>query len=189
VRWGKPGERRLVRVYSNCSAVELFLNGGSAGVKERDPQDFPAAGLRWNLPFREGENELRAVGRAANGNMEDRIRFTYQTQEWSAAARLTLAVAQRSADRTTVEATMLDTSGVCCLDSRAVVSFSLAGDGRLEDNRGTPTGSRVVQMYNGRVQITLTHSGAVVAGVHSAGVEPAFLHLPATRARGSEGRK
>ncbi|MGA8110856.1 MAG: glycoside hydrolase family 2 TIM barrel-domain containing protein [Acidobacteriaceae bacterium] len=175
VRWGKPGERRLVRVYSNCSAVELFLNGASVGGKKRDPQNFPAAGLRWSLPFREGENELRAL--AGNGSVEDRIRFTYQTQEWSAPARLRLAVAQQGAGKSTVEATMLDASGVRCLDSRALVYFSLAGDGRLEDNLGTPTGSRVVEMYNGRVQIGLTHAGPVVAGVHAAGVEPAFLHV------------
>jgi len=180
VRWGKPGQRRLVRVYSNCSAVELFLNGDSAGVKKRDPRDFPAAGLRWSLPFREGENELRAVAHGTNGLVEDRIRFTYQTQEWSAPARLTLAVVQQQPGKTTVEAYLLDAAGVRCLDSRAVVSFSLAGDGRLEDNLGTPTGSRVVEMYNGRVQITLTHAGPVVAGVQAAGVQPAFLPIPAT---------
>ncbi|HEX4037675.1 MAG TPA: glycoside hydrolase family 2 TIM barrel-domain containing protein [Acidobacteriaceae bacterium] len=180
VRWGKPGERRRVRVYSNCSAVELFLNGDSAGVKKRDPQDFPAAGLRWSLPFREGENELRAVARGRNGNVEDRIRFRYQTRQWSAPVRLMLAVAQQEAGKTTVEAQLVDAAGVRCLDSRALVSFSLAGDGRLEDNLGTPTGSRVVEMYNGRVQISLTHAGPVVAGVHSAGVEAAFLHIPAS---------
>jgi beta-galactosidase len=180
VRWGKPGERRLVRVYSNCRAVELFLNGDSAGVKKRDSRDFPAAGLRWRLPFREGENELRAITRGTNGGLEDRIRFTYQTQEWSAPARLTLAVAGQDERKTTVEAHMLDASGVRCLDSRALVYFSLAGDGRLEDNLGTPTGSRVVEMYNGRVQISLTHAGPVVAGVHAAGVDAAFLPIPAS---------
>lgn len=175
IRWGKPGQPRLVRVYSNCSAVELFLNGTSMGVKKRNSRDFPAAGLRWNVPFREGENEIRAV--AADGNTEDRIRFSYQIQEWSAPARLKLALARQGAAKATVEATILDTAGVRCLDSRALVHFSLAGDGRLEDNLGTPTGSRVVEMCNGRVQISLTHVGPVVAGVHSDGVQPDFLHL------------
>ena len=36
-----------------------------------------------------------------------------------------------------------------------VVRFSLAGGGVLIDNQGTSTGSRVVQLYNGRAQISI----------------------------------
>ena len=52
VRWGAAGEKRMVHVYSNCESVELFLNGQSLGVKKRDSQDFPAAGLRWQVVAR-----------------------------------------------------------------------------------------------------------------------------------------
>jgi beta-galactosidase len=52
----------MVKVYSNCQQVELFVNGQSAGVRQRDSQNFPAAGLRWLTPLREGKNTLRAVG-------------------------------------------------------------------------------------------------------------------------------
>ena len=48
IRWGKFGELRAVHVYSNCDRAELFLNGKSLGTKQRDSQDFPAAGLRWH---------------------------------------------------------------------------------------------------------------------------------------------
>jgi beta-galactosidase len=177
VRWGKATQRRLVRVYSNCSRVELFLNGLSAGVKDRDSHDFPAAGLRWNLSFREGENDLRAVAHGKSGDTEDSLRFVYQTRPWSAPARLAMSVKSKTAGAVTVEALLLDAAGVRCLDSRALVSFSLAGNGRLQDNLGTPSGSRVVEMYNGRAQIGLTHTGEVIAGVHSEGVEPAFLRI------------
>jgi beta-galactosidase len=43
VRWGRPGQLREVKVYSNCERAELFLNGKSLGSKLRDSQDFPAA--------------------------------------------------------------------------------------------------------------------------------------------------
>ena len=56
VRWGERDEAKLVKVYSNCPQVELFVNGESAGVRQRDAQNFPAAGLRWLVKFKEGEN-------------------------------------------------------------------------------------------------------------------------------------
>jgi len=72
VRWGEPDEEKLVKVYSNCAEVELFVNGRSSGIKKRNSQDFPAAGLRWLVKFREGENVLRAVG---TNEISDEIRF------------------------------------------------------------------------------------------------------------------
>jgi len=35
-RWGKTDEAKLVKVFSNCRTVELFVNGTSAGVKQRN---------------------------------------------------------------------------------------------------------------------------------------------------------
>jgi len=46
-------------IYSNCAQVELFVNGVSAGTRTRNSQDFPAAGLRWLVTLREGENVIR----------------------------------------------------------------------------------------------------------------------------------
>ena len=175
VRWGNIGQERMVRVYSNCSTVELFLNGSSMGIKKRNAQDFPAAGLRWNIPFRDGKNELRARAQEKSKQLTDAITFTYQTRKWEAPARLALALKHSSGNIATVEATMLDAAGVRCLDSRAVVRFSLAGDGKLMDNLGTPGGSRVVQLYNGRAEISLQRNGAVAISVTSKGVETGQL--------------
>ena len=61
VRWGEDGEEKEVLVYSNCQAVELFLNGESLGVRKRNSQDFPAAGLRWNVKFEKGEIRSRQL--------------------------------------------------------------------------------------------------------------------------------
>jgi beta-galactosidase len=177
IRWGNAGQKRTVRVYSNCAAVELFLNGISVGTKKRDPQDFPAAGLRWELAFAAGKNELRAVAHHDGQVLEDHVSFAYQTEAWGKPSKLHLAEVYGS--HATIEATLHDDQGVQCLDSRLTVRFSLAGDGRLHDNLGTPTGSRVVQLYNGRARISLTHADSVVAAVHAPGVEPAFLNLPA----------
>ena len=55
VRWGAEGEPRIVKVYSNCPTAELFVNGESAGQRQRNSQDFPAAGLRWMVKFAAGQ--------------------------------------------------------------------------------------------------------------------------------------
>ncbi len=185
VRWGKPGQQRLVRVYSNCPEVELFLNGVSAGIRKRDPQDFPAAGLRWDLAFKPGHNDLHAVAHKDGKQLTDQVQFLYQTEPWSSPHHFQLSLDHSTPESTTVLATLHDANGIRCLDSRAVVSFSLAGDGRLHDNLGTPTGSRVVQLANGRAAISLTHAADVVVGVQSVGVKPAFLPLPKNPLKGT----
>jgi beta-galactosidase len=62
-------------------------------------------------------------------------------------------VTARDSKKVTLQACLLDANGVRCLDARNVVRFGLTGDGRLLDNLGTSTGSRVVQLFNGVAQI------------------------------------
>jgi beta-galactosidase len=178
VRWGRSDQQRLVRVYSNCETVELFLNGKSCGTKQRNAQDFPCAGLRWSLPFMPGGNLLRAVGRHGTRQVEDEIRFEYQTAAWGAPARLQLALKERFADRVMVEVALTDAQGVLCLDARNRVRFAIAGAGRLDDNLGTATGSRVIELYNGKAQIAvIPGSEASVISVRTDGLPEAFLRV------------
>jgi len=167
VRWGEPDEEKLVKVYSNCAEVELFVNGRSSGIKKRNSQDFPAAGLRWLVKFREGENVLRAVGEDL---IADEIKFRYQTQKWDKPARLLLRETANG-----VEVKLVDAKGVQCLDARNFVRFALAGDGELIDNLGTSITSRKVQLYNGRAQIDIKSKGRWVVSVSSEGLPTEFL--------------
>ena len=50
-----------MKVYSNCTAAELFVNGESVGERKRNSQDFPASGLRWMVTFKPGKNHLRVL--------------------------------------------------------------------------------------------------------------------------------
>ena len=144
-------------------------------------QNFPAAGLRWELPFRSGENRLKVVAHAAGGTqIVDEISFIYKEQPWGAPAAFAMEVIERSARKATVEARLHDQAGLLCLDARNVVRFTLAGTGSLIDNQGTSTGSRVVQLYNGRVQISVANWGATtVVGLHADGVPSASCPLGA----------
>ena len=51
---GQEGQTRAVAVANNCETVELFLNGASCGVRERQN---PAC---WNVPYQPGT--LVAIG-------------------------------------------------------------------------------------------------------------------------------
>jgi beta-galactosidase len=180
VRWGNEGEARLVKVYSNCPSAELFLNGRSLGARQRDSQDFPAAGLRWKANFVSGKNHLRVVGHKGGVTVTDEIELDYQTAKWGGPARLALTEIARDGDTATIEAKLLDANRVLCLDARNSVRFSLAGSGRMIDNQGTSSGSRLVQLYNGRAQISIQRNGGEsTAGVASEGIAPAFVVIPA----------
>jgi len=159
VRWGKPGEEKLVKVFSNCRDVELFVNGVSAGVRHRNPMDFPAAGLHWQVKFKEGPNQLRAESRGDGPQRADEISVIYQTATWGKPAWLVLRETTRINGLVTVEVRAFDKDGVFCPDAANLVRFDLAGDGRLLDNLGTVRGSRAVQLANGRAQISLQLSG------------------------------
>ena len=174
VRWGERDEAKLVKVYSNCPQVELIVNGTSAGVKKRNSQDFPAAGLRWLVKFREGENVLRAVG---SKGIEDELRFVYQTEKWDKPAKLILEELRAVDDVSTLEVRAVDAKGVLCLDARNVVRFGLAGDGRLIDNLGTSITARKVELYNGRALISVQRKGKVVMSVSSEGLPAAFVSI------------
>lgn len=172
IRWGRQGQLRKVHVYSNCDYAELFLNGVSQGTKERDSQNFPAAGLRWDVAFAPGSNHLRVEARKGDTTITDEINLTYQSEPWGKPATLQVFEKERDGNRITVEAKLFDAQGVLCLDARDFVRFSLAGTGRLIDNLGTTRASRELQLANGRAEISLHATGACT-------VEAAVEGLPA----------
>jgi beta-galactosidase len=178
VRWGNPCEYKEVKVYSNCDEAELFVNGKSQGVKKRNSQDFPAAGLRWNVLYNEGENTLLVIAKKGQTVVTDQIKQSYQTAKWGEPAYMTLNKIAEDAGTATIEVKLFDANGVQCLDSRKVVRFNLLGDGHLIDNLGTSTGARVVELYNGRAQISINTKGAKnIASVSSEGLKTVFCEL------------
>ena len=178
IRWGKPGEPRLVRVYSNCDSTELFLNGKSCDTRKRNSQDFPCAGLRWTIPFAAGANVLRAVARRGSATVTDQVTFSYQTTPWEAPAELKLVEKSRSSELVIVEVTIVDQHGTPCLEARNRVRFRIAGAGRLNDNMGTSTGSRVIELHNGRAALSISSGREPsIISAETDGMPPAFLQV------------
>jgi beta-galactosidase len=178
VRWGDLNEARMIKVYANADEAELFLNGVSQGVKKRNSQDFPAAGLRWMVNYKEGENNIKVVAKRGKEVVTDEISQLYQTTKWGKPAKLVLQNIADADGKITIEAKLLDANNVLCLDAKDYVEFGLTGDGKLIDNQGTSSGSRKVQLYNGRAVISFfTHGGKSIASVKSDGIPTVFLNL------------
>ncbi|WP_262247866.1 glycoside hydrolase family 2 protein [Parapedobacter soli] len=179
IRWGFANEQKQVKVYSNCDEAELFLNGVSQGVRKRNSQDFPAAGLRWNVNFNEGINTLTVSAWKDGVRVQDSLVQQYQTDVWGEPSKLLLQTVTRVDETVTVLAELVDSNGVRCLDADDYVRFSLAGPGHLLDHLGTSDGSNKVQLYNGRAMITVaTGSQPCVVAVACENVQPAFLTIP-----------
>jgi beta-galactosidase len=178
VRWGETGEQKMVKVYSNCDDAELFVNGKSQGVKKRNSQDFPAAGLRWQVVFNKVKNNIKVVAHKGKTVVTDEIEQEYQTDKWDKPAQLVLQKIAEVNGVITVQVKLFDSKGIQCLDAVNWVNFSLAGDGELLDDLGTSSGSRKVQAYNGRAIISLkTNGGKSVVSVQSPGLQSVFLNL------------
>lgn len=178
IRWGDEGELKMVKVYSNCDTAELFVNGKSAGIKHRNSQNFPAAGLRWMTPFVHGKNNLKVIATRETTTVKDEIDFDYQVEKWGVPVKLSLSEISRETignkEVITVEGRLYDANGILCLNAKNLVHFTVAGDGTLIDNRGTSRSSRAVQMYNGRARISLNCTGKTTIGITSQGIEAAF---------------
>lgn len=177
VRWGEKNEQKEVLVYSNCDEVELFVNGVSQGKKKRNSQDFPAAGLRWYVPFNAGENQLKAVAIAdGKQKVEDSVSFEYQTEKWGEEKTLAVSAETIDAETVRIKVQVKDANGVRCLDSKRVVRFELSGDGKLIKNLGTVDGSLKVEVSDGAASICMKkNGGASVVAVKSAGMETQFV--------------
>lgn len=178
VRWGKPGEEKTIKVYSNCEEVELFLNGRSMGVRKRDSQNFPAAGLRWTTSFEPGRNSVKVVGKKGKETVIDTITFDYETRPFGEPAKIVARVIEDTDAYAWIEAELHDRNDVPCLTAADYIRFDATGDGELVTNMGTSTGSGKVQAYNGRAKIRLLKKGSKsIVSVKSGGLETVFIEV------------
>jgi beta-galactosidase len=160
IRAGRLDEPQRVRVYSNCPRVALFVNGETCGERQRDETAFPAAGLVWYVRFQLGQNELRVVASAADGQIvEQRITVEYGEAasgpgvafHWHVQPEV--APDGRAATRVNIQ--LIDEDGRPVIEDRRRVSFALNGPGSLSACLGTIDGSRVVELANGRASIVV----------------------------------
>ncbi len=157
-RKGRAGEKKEVNVFSNCSDVELIINGSNQGRIKKDIKKYPASGLSWNVQFVEGENIIRAIGYEGDEKIaEDSLNILYSTKNTDKPDNLILSKERSVNGDWLITATAVDKNGNMCIDLNTRVYFTSLGGGKLLDNLGTPTGSSIIELANGKAQILFQH--------------------------------
>lgn len=176
MRWGEEGENRMVKIYSNCDEVELFLNGKSVGTKKRNINIFPACGLFWTIPFQKGKNELLAVGKKNGKEVNDTIQFYYQTKKWRQPNHFVMSENPIDEQYSWLEVRVVDQNKTVCLDAKNNVEFLIIGDAELVKDQGTPHGSQKVELSNGFAKIKVKRYGSTYSSaVKSEGLPTVIL--------------
>ncbi len=153
-RYGPKGKKREVCVYSNCSQVELFLNGRSLGKRNKDVRKFPAQNLHWYVPFKSGRNRLIALGFKANRLLaSDTLTVNYRFAKPEPPRKIVLRARKIGAALYEITALALDAHNNRSLNYNKRIYFSALQGGKLVENYGTPDGSSVIEMSNGKAQI------------------------------------
>lgn len=153
-RQGPEDLARTMSVFSNCDTVTLFHNGQELETKTRDISKFPASGLTWDIRFAEGKNEFTARARDANGNwVEDNLAVNYRYTKNGKATGLTLSAEKMGNGNYLVTAMAVDSDGLRCLDYEDKVYFQTMEGGESLKNQGTPTGSEIIGMANGKASM------------------------------------
>ena len=159
-RQGPEGLARTISVFSNCNEVTLFHNGKNLGSKNKDITSFPASGLTWQVTFKEGKNELIAEAMDNAGNVvKDVLDVQYRFAKNGAAKDLTLSAEKMENGNYIVTAIAEDADGLRCLDYEDMVYFQCLQGGRNLKDQGTPTGSQIIGMANGKASIEVVPDG------------------------------
>ena len=178
-RSGPENKSRQLCVFSNCDEVELFQQGVSMGIRKRILGDFPANNLRWDIEFREGVNQLIAVGYQDRETVaQDSLLVQYTFRRHGAPAEIQLSASPLPNGNLLIEALMVDENGHRVLDYEKRIYFSADGSGTLHRNYGTPTGSQVLEMANGHAAIEFNPgAGRTVIEARNQDFKGAYLVL------------
>ncbi|NJD11283.1 MAG: glycoside hydrolase family 2 protein [Gemmatimonadetes bacterium] len=179
-RSGPAGQPRTVRVWSNCSAVELLLDGVSQGERTRTPADFPAQGLRWAVTFAEGANRLASRCRD-DAQAADSLVVNFTSVHAGTADHVELSAHPLVNGNLLIEAIAVDARGRRALDYDRRIYFAHDGAGRLLTGYGTPTRSDIIEMANGRAAIEFVPGpGRAIIEARNQDFKGAYLVIPGT---------
>lgn len=157
---GREGEAIEVWAHSNCEAVELFVNGRSAGRRKVERNQH----VQWSVPYAPGK--LRAVGYVGGRKAASAERVT------AGAAHAVRLGADRGRitgdgrDLAMLSAEIVDRAGTVVPHGDALVVFEVAGAGRIIGvGNGNPTSLEPDQAsqrhaFNGLCQAIVQSSGA-----------------------------
>lgn len=168
---GKSGDIKDIHVFSNCTEIELFLNGESLGKKEMKTDGY----LEWeNIAYDPGE--LRADG-YRNGVLVKQALL----QTTDSPCRISLCTDFQENNIAVIRAEIQDAHGRFVPDACPELRFIINGDAVLLGSaNGNPSDhthahSHTRAAFNGLAQAIIQFNGPVSLTVHSDGLSCAPL--------------
>jgi beta-galactosidase len=178
----QEGQEIQTLCYTNCDAVELFLNGASLG--SQSSEDARRGMLLWNVPFEAGT--LKAVGKR-NGNAlcEYNLQTTGEPQKIKLSPDTTNLTADGK-DVCYLEFAVTDAKGVRIQNAENEITFTVSGPAELTAvGNGNPAShqSHVNNTHNAwqgqglAIIRTERTPGTVTVKAAAEGLEPAQITL------------
>lgn len=151
----KRGQTVLVRAYSNCEQVELFLNGKSLGKKKNN---FPKP-LIWRVPFCPGT--LLAQGSNAGECVATASKTTAQKAQKIVLTPVNTNLGNSGEEVAIVQVHLADAKGNFCPTENRKICFEAIGDGEIlgvgngNQNSHEADAGNCRRLFNGRCQVML----------------------------------
>ena len=128
--WNLPqltGKKVKVATFTNCSAVELLINGKSMGTKSLD--DFPDKIITWTVPYEPGSIEARGID-------QGQIHASHKLQTAGKPAQIRLMADRHQIradgqDLCYVDVQITDKNGVIVPYAEHEIRFSVEGPGAI----------------------------------------------------------
>jgi len=184
---GKPV---LIRCYSNCNRVGLFLDGKSLGIKRMPKYKY----LDWTVPYAPGK--LTARGYDGDGNQVV-ARWSYRTAGPAAELQLHDQVPTLSANGESIApiaVKVVDVHGTMVPDAHSMIRFTISGPGSIAGaNNGNPTShesnvGHQVRAFHGLCMVMVRaadHPGTITLTAKADGLPPATLTFETRAATGN----
>jgi beta-galactosidase len=170
---------KKVLVYSNCEAIELFVNDSLIGKKIVGKNLYYA---EWNIPFYPGR--IKAIGYNNGKKVTE-----HELQTPGDAVGLNLVCSKKELlangeDVAIIEVNVVDENGVWVNDAKPEITVEVAGNGVVKglDNADAynhlPFSKQSKQAYEGRMLATLqttNKSGKITVTFSGKGLKPATM--------------
>jgi beta-galactosidase len=184
--WNLPpqlaGKKVKVATFSNCDAVELLINGRSAGVKNL--ADFPDKMITWEVPHEAGRIEARGIKRG-------RVKAKHELETAGEAARIRVAADRKrihadGRDLCYVDVEITDKQGRLVPSALHEIWFSVEGAGKIVGvDNGDLTSKESYkasqrEAYYGRAQVVIQATrtpGEIVLSAETDGLSAAKIEI------------
>jgi beta-galactosidase len=137
----KKGENVSVHCYTNYDRGELFLNGKSLGIKEKDPSKrYTTYRLVWDdVAFESGELKVVALGKD-NKPLKEAFMVTAEEPANIVLVSDRDEITADGKELAFITAVVVDKNGVTCPRATNLIHFDVMGNGRMKAvGNGDPT--------------------------------------------------